>query len=67
SHDFQSTELYPNPLPAKAACRALGLPVGQCRLPLGTSSAELDELARGVLSRLEPAAGIDRVRSGVLG
>jgi len=67
SHDFQSTELYPNPLPAKAACRALGLPAGQCRLPLGPSSAELDELARGVLSRLEPTAGIDRVRSGVLG
>ena len=33
--DFQSSEEYPNPLPAKAICRAMGLPVGQCRLPMG--------------------------------
>jgi 4-hydroxy-tetrahydrodipicolinate synthase len=52
SHDFQSTDAYPNPLPAKAACRALGLAVGQCRLPLGPAPAELDEAARGVLARL---------------
>jgi 4-hydroxy-tetrahydrodipicolinate synthase len=52
SYDFESSETYPNPLPAKAACRALGLPVGQCRLPLGTAPPELDERARAVLRNL---------------
>ncbi len=52
SHRFQSSEAWPNPLPAKAACRALGLPVGQCRLPMGVAPPELDETARAVLSRL---------------
>ncbi len=52
SYDFESSEAFPNPLPAKAACRVLGLPVGQCRLPLGTGPAELEEQARGVLSNL---------------
>jgi 4-hydroxy-tetrahydrodipicolinate synthase len=59
SHRFQGTEAYPNPLPAKAACRALGLPVGQCRPPMGAAPPELDEMAQGVLARLRatrPAA-----------
>ena len=33
SYRFESSDEYPNPVPAKAACRALGLAVGQCRLP----------------------------------
>ena len=37
SYDFESSEAFPNPLPAKAACRVLGLPAGQCRLPLGAA------------------------------
>jgi 4-hydroxy-tetrahydrodipicolinate synthase len=52
SFDFESTEQFPNPLPAKAACRALGLDVGQCRLPMGTAPPELDGFARLVLGRL---------------
>jgi 4-hydroxy-tetrahydrodipicolinate synthase len=52
SYDFESSETFPNPLPAKAACRALGLPAGQCRLPLGAAPPELDERARTVLSNL---------------
>ncbi|HUY20867.1 MAG TPA: 4-hydroxy-tetrahydrodipicolinate synthase [Acidimicrobiales bacterium] len=52
SYDFESSEAFPNPLPAKAACRVLGLPVGQCRLPLGVAPPELEERARGVLRRL---------------
>jgi len=52
SYDFESTETYPNPLPAKAACRVLGLPVGQCRLPLGAAPPDLDERARTVLANL---------------
>ena len=52
SFDFESTETFPNPLPAKAACRALGLPVGQCRDPLGPAPAELDDWATRVLEGL---------------
>jgi len=67
SHDFQSGDLYPNPLPAKAACRALGLPVGQCRLPLGPSTAELDELARQVVARVAQGAGTERSTAAAVG
>jgi len=52
SYRFQSTEDYPNPVPAKAACRVLGLPVGQCRLPNTVAPGSLDEQARAVLSEL---------------
>ncbi len=49
---FQSSEEYPNPLPAKAMCRAMGLPAGQCRLPLGDAPAELDDQAAKLVSAL---------------
>jgi 4-hydroxy-tetrahydrodipicolinate synthase len=52
SFAFESTEEFPNPLPAKAACRALALPAGQCRLPMGAAPPELDEQARAVLGAL---------------
>jgi 4-hydroxy-tetrahydrodipicolinate synthase len=52
--DFQSSEEYPNPLPAKAICRAKGLRVGQCRLPMGASSPELDAQAAKILAAFGP-------------
>lgn len=52
SYLFETSEAFPNPLPAKAACRALGLPAGQCRLPLGPASPQLDSTAHQVLARL---------------
>jgi len=52
SYVFQSSEAYPNPIPAKAALRALGLNVGQCRLPLGASDRTIDDAAMGVTSEL---------------
>jgi 4-hydroxy-tetrahydrodipicolinate synthase len=52
--DFQSSEEFPNPLPAKAICRALGLRVGQCRLPMGHSSPELDAQAAKILAAYGP-------------
>ncbi len=55
SYDFESTELFPNPLPAKSACRALGLRVGQCRLPLGEAPPELEGEALRILTRLGTA------------
>lgn len=57
SYDFESSETHPNPQPAKAACRVMGLPVGQCRLPLGAAPPELDSEARLVLSRMGIAVG----------
>jgi len=51
SFDFESTEDYPNPMPAKAACRVQGLAVGHCRAPHGTAPPELDGEARRVLVR----------------
>lgn len=54
SFDFESTPEFPNPLPAKAALRALGLPVGQCRLPMGPSTPELDAQAAKILAAVGP-------------
>ena len=56
SFDFESTPEYPNPLPAKAILRALGLRVGQCRLPMGASSPELDAQAQKILAAVGPPA-----------
>lgn len=58
SYGFESTEEFPNPLPAKAACRALGLAVGQCRLPMGPAPERLDEAARAMLDRLHAGAPV---------
>ncbi len=46
----------PNPLPAKAILRALGLRVGQCRLPMGASTPELDAQAAKILAAVGPPA-----------
>lgn len=62
SYRFESTEEYPNPVPAKAACRALGLAVGQCRLPHPPAPPSLDEQARAVISRV---GGIQSPRQSV--
>jgi 4-hydroxy-tetrahydrodipicolinate synthase len=50
SFRFESTERWPNPLPAKAVLRAIGLRVGQCRLPIGPADAALDLAARELAS-----------------
>ncbi|MGH9149675.1 MAG: dihydrodipicolinate synthase family protein, partial [Acidimicrobiales bacterium] len=57
SYDFETGEAAPNPIPAKAALRALGLAVGQCRLPLGPAPAGIDDQARAVLANLGLALG----------
>ncbi len=52
---FQSSDLTPNPIPAKAMMRTLGLPSGQCRLPLGPAPEGLEAQALEVLGRLRGA------------
>ncbi|MCL4313499.1 MAG: 4-hydroxy-tetrahydrodipicolinate synthase [Actinobacteria bacterium] len=56
SYAFETSEETPNPLPAKAAMRALGLPAGQCRLPLGDAPDDLEERAKAVMAGLGIAA-----------
>ncbi len=55
SYRFEGSDEYPNPVPAKAACRVLGLPAGQCRLPHAIPPPELEDRARSVV------AGADRM------
>ncbi len=56
SFDFESSPEFPNPLPAKAMLRALGLRVGQCRLPMGASTPELDAQAQKIMAAVGPPA-----------
>lgn len=54
---FETSDMYPNPLPSKAAMRALGFAVGQCRLPLGDGDGDLDRSARDVVTALAATRG----------
>jgi 4-hydroxy-tetrahydrodipicolinate synthase len=52
SWDFETGDANPNPIPAKAMLRAIGLPAGQCRLPLGVAPDGLDARALEVWRNL---------------
>ena len=52
SFAFESTDDAPNPVPTKAVLRQLGLPAGQCRLPIGPAPEGLDEAAAALLASL---------------
>ena len=52
SFAFMNNELTPNPVPTKAMLRVLGLPAGQCRLPLGPAPDGLEDAARQILAGL---------------
>ena len=52
SYVFETGDAAPNPLPTKAMLRTLGLPVGQCRLPMGEAPADLEDRARQVYANL---------------
>ena len=52
SHQFQSSETSPNPIPTKAMLRALGHSVGECRLPIGPAPDGLEAEARRVFEVL---------------
>ncbi len=55
SFAFESFDEAPNPMPAKAMMRVLGLPAGQCRPPIGPAPEFLDHQARAVLAKLRRA------------
>ena len=52
SHQFQTGDLAPNPIPAKVMMNVLGLDVGQCRLPMGPPPKDLEDTARKLLDEL---------------
>jgi len=52
SYAYETSDAAPNPLPAKTMMRVLGLPVGQCRLPMGPAPEALEGAARDVLGAL---------------
>lgn len=54
---FESTEAYPNPMPSKAAMRAIGIDVGECRLPHGRSDEALGVAALDIVTRLRESRG----------
>lgn len=56
SFAFETGDDAPNPIPSKAMMRVLGLPVGQCRLPMGPAPAGLEDRARAVLAGLGAGA-----------
>jgi 4-hydroxy-tetrahydrodipicolinate synthase len=53
SYRFASTDDAPNPLPAKAMLRVMGLPAGECRLPMGPAPSGLEDRAKRVLADLD--------------
>jgi 4-hydroxy-tetrahydrodipicolinate synthase len=53
---FETSDEAPNPIPTKAVMRVLGLPAGQCRLPMGEAPAGLEDEARKILADLGPDA-----------
>ena len=52
SWSYETGDLAPNPVPTKAMMRIMGLPGGQCRLPMGPEPEWLEADARKVLSNL---------------
>lgn len=60
SWDFQSSDEAPNPVPTKAMLRALGLPAGECRLPMGPTPPGLEEKAKQVWANLHLRSFPDR-------
>jgi len=57
SYAFESSDMYPNPMPSKAALRYLGINVGQCRLPHSESDDTLDADAAKVVAALQASRG----------
>jgi 4-hydroxy-tetrahydrodipicolinate synthase len=53
SFAYETGDDAPNPIPLKAMLRVLGLPAGECRLPMGRAPSFVEERAKGVLAELD--------------
>lgn len=60
SFRFETSDAAPNPVPSKAMLRTLGLPVGQCRSPMGPTPDGLEDEARRVYAALQDATAAAR-------
>jgi 4-hydroxy-tetrahydrodipicolinate synthase len=56
SWDFEASDVAPNPVPTKAMLKALGLPGGDCRLPMGPEPEGLTAKAEQVWAHLHRQA-----------
>jgi 4-hydroxy-tetrahydrodipicolinate synthase len=54
---YETGDEAPNPVPAKAMLREMGLSVGECRLPMGPTPEWLPARAREVLANLQANRG----------
>ena len=52
SYAYESTDAAPNPIPTKVMMDVLGVPVGQCRLPMGPPPVGLEDHARRIATSL---------------
>ena len=52
SYLFETGDVAPNPIPAKAMMRTLGVAVGECRLPMGAAPEGLEDRAREVYANV---------------
>lgn len=55
SFTYETGDDSPNPIPSKVMMNLLGVPVGQCRLPMGAPAEFVIERAREVLGELQQA------------
>jgi 4-hydroxy-tetrahydrodipicolinate synthase len=53
SFAYETGDDAPNPIPSKVMMNLLGVPVGECRLPMGPAPEFVVERAKGVLAALE--------------
>lgn len=53
SFAYETGDDAPNPIPLKAMLRVLGLPAGECRLPMGRAPSFVEERAKAVLADLD--------------
>lgn len=53
SYAYETGDESPNPIPSKVMMNLLGIPVGQCRLPMGPPADFVVERARTVLADLQ--------------
>lgn len=56
SYAFEGSDDAPNPVPSKVMMNLLGVPVGECRLPMGPAPADLGDRALEVLRGLDRQA-----------
>ncbi|MFN0029819.1 MAG: 4-hydroxy-tetrahydrodipicolinate synthase [Acidimicrobiales bacterium] len=55
SYEFETGLIAPNPVPTKALLRAIGRPVGECRMPMGPTPDGWEDKAQQVLADLRAA------------